>query len=314
MKAGPSTRGRAASFRSGVLPVEKGRGVTSFDVVALVRRLLRAGKVGHAGTLDPDATGVLPLLIGEATKLMPYLADADKEYVATATLGVATDTQDLSGAVVATHPVPALDEASLTGILARFVGEIDQVPPMYSAIHHEGRRLYEIAREGGSVDRRARRVVVHGIALEGVSLPDFTMRVRCGKGTYVRTLVADAGAAIGCGAALSRLTRTRVGPFALSDAVPWAELSTCRDAAALWSRLLPPDAALQGRPALTLVPAATRAFTHGQAAGAPPTADGIVRVYGADGVFLGVGIASAGTVRPERLLHADPARTSVLPA
>jgi tRNA pseudouridine55 synthase len=311
---GRSTRGRAASLRSGVLPVEKGSGVTSFDVVALVRRLLRAGKVGHAGTLDPGATGVLPILLGEATKLMPYLADADKEYVATATLGIATDTQDLSGAVVATCPVPPLDESSLAGVLSRFVGEIDQVPPMYSAVHHEGRRLYEIAREGGNVDRRPRPVVVHEIALEGLTLPDFTVRVRCGKGTYVRTLVADVGAAIGCGAALARLTRTRVGPFALADAVPWAELSTSRDPDALWARLLPPDAALEGRPAVTLTTVSARAFTHGQAAAVSAPADGLVRVYGPDGGFLGVGVASTGTVRPERLLHADPARTSVLPA
>ncbi len=309
-------RGAAASgaSRSGILPVEKGSGVTSFDVVALVRRLLRARKIGHAGTLDPGATGVLPLLLGEATKLMPYLAEADKEYVATATLGVATDTQDLSGAVVATHPVPAIDEARLVEVLGRFVGDIEQVPPMYSAIHHEGRRLYEIAREGGSVDRRPRRVIVHAIALERFASPDFTVRVRCGKGTYVRTLVADVGAAIGCGAALARLTRTRVGPFALADAVPWAELSTCRDPADLWSRLRPSDAALGGRPAVALTTAATRAFTHGQAVGASPAVDGVVRVYGDDGAFVGVGIASAGTVRPERLLHADPARTSVLPA
>lgn len=300
--------------RSGVLPVEKGAGVTSFQVVAHVRRLLRAPKLGHAGTLDPEATGVLPLLVGEATKLMPYLADAEKEYVATARLGVATDTQDLSGAVVSTRPVPPLDAMALQRVLAAFVGEIEQVPPMYSALHHEGKRLYEIAREGGRVDRRPRRVTVYAIGLEGLSMPEFVMRVRCGKGTYVRTLVADAGEAIGCGAALARLVRTRVGPYDLGAAVPWADVRDCRDGAVLWARLLPSDSALESRPALTLDAGQARAFTHGQPIAAPGTADGVLRVYGPDGLFLGVGAGRAGTARPERLLHADPARPSVLPA
>jgi len=304
------------STASGILPVDKGAGVTSFQVVARVRRLLRGPKLGHGGTLDPDATGVLPLLVGEATKLMPYVTDLEKEYVAAVRLGVATDTQDLSGAVLATRPVPALDAATLETVLARFVGEIEQVPPMYSALHHEGKRLYEIAREGGTVDRAARRVQVHAIALESLSAGEFTMRVRCGSGTYVRTLAADVGEAVGCGAALSRLTRTRVGPYDLASAVPWEELTALGDGAALWARLQPPDSALAGRGAVHLDSRQLRVFTHGQGVSVPAGddhADGIVRVYGPDRCFAGVGLRHGSDVKPERLLHADPARPSVLP-
>ncbi len=201
--ASASDRQRASP--SGVLPVDKGAGVTSFAVVARVRRLLGGPKLGHGGTLDPDATGVLPILVGEATKLMPYLADLEKEYVAAVRLGVVTDTQDISGAVLQTRTVPSLEVGALQAVLARFVGEIEQVPPMYSALHHEGRRLYEIAREGGTVERAARRVQVHAIALEALAPDELTMRVRCGEGTYVRTLAADLGEALGCGAAVARL-------------------------------------------------------------------------------------------------------------
>jgi len=301
------------ALRSGVLPVEKGPGVTSFQVVAHARRLLRAPKLGHGGTLDPEATGVLPLLVGEATKLMPYLADLEKEYVATVRLGVVTDTQDLSGAVLETRPVPPLDAAAVEGVLGRFVGEIEQVPPMYSALHHEGKRLYEIAREGGTVDRRARRVTVHAIALLSLSPPELTLRVRCGTGTYVRTLAADLGAAIGCGAALSGLVRTRVGPYDLRLAISWDDLRECRDGALLWARLLPSDSALQGRPAVTLDAAQARAFANGQSIAVAGEGDGVLRAYAPDGVLLGVGLRRGAVVKPERLLHADDPRPRVLP-
>ncbi|HKW95530.1 MAG TPA: tRNA pseudouridine(55) synthase TruB, partial [Methylomirabilota bacterium] len=207
--------------RSGVLPVEKGPDVTSFQVVAHLRRVLRAPRIGHGGTLDPAATGLLPILIGEATKLTPYLVELDKEYVATVRLGVTTETQDLSGAVLETTPVPALDAAALEAALARFVGRIHQVPPMFSALRRGGKRLYELARQGVEVEREPREVTIHSIVLESVALPDLVIRVRCGKGTYVRTLAADLGAALGCGGALAALVRTRVGPYTLETAVTW---------------------------------------------------------------------------------------------
>jgi len=307
------TAARVGATRSGILPVEKGPGVTSFQVVAQLRRLLRAPKVGHGGTLDPDATGLLPILVGEGTKLTPYLAALDKEYVATARLGVTTDTQDASGTVLRERPVPALDAAALAAALARFVGEIEQIPPMYSALHHEGRRLYELAREGAEVPRQPRKVMVHAITLEAVTLPELTFRVRCGKGTYVRTLVADLGEFLGTGAALSRLVRSRVGPYRLEDAVPWDALREARDGAALWTHLLPLDSALADLPALTLDARATQAFVHGQSVPAGAARAELLRVYGPDGALLGVGQGRGDLVKPERLLHADPARPPVVP-
>ena len=299
--------------RSGVLSVEKGSGVTSFQVVAHLRRLLRAPKVGHGGTLDPDATGVLPILIGEATKLTPYLAELDKEYLATVTLGLVTDTQDASGEVIETREVPPLTADGLRGIVQRFVGNITQVPPMYSALHHGGKRLYEIARQGGEVERQPRQIQVHAITIEALAPPRFTIRVHCGKGTYVRTIAADIGEALGCGAVLSALVRTRVGPYDLASAVPWGEVREARDAARLWARVLPLDSAIQGLPAITLDPAVVPAFLHGQAVSAPAAAQGVLRVYASDGGLLGLGVGRGTTVKPERLLHADPPRPRVLP-
>jgi tRNA pseudouridine55 synthase len=298
--------------RSGVLPVDKGAGLTSFQVVAHLRRVLRAHKIGHGGTLDPAATGVLPILVGEATKLTPYLVDLDKEYLATVRLGVTTDTQDLSGTVLETRPVPPIGSADIEQALLAFVGSIRQVPPMYSALHHEGRRLYELAREGVEVERQPREVTVHSIALESLALPDFTIRVRCGKGFYVRTLAADLGAMLGPGGALATLARTRVGPYCLEDTVAWEIVREARDGSALWPGLLPPDSALGVMQEARLSSLAARAFVNGQSVthgGAP----GPVRVYGPDGAFLGIGARRGELVKPERLLHADPPRPRVLP-
>ena len=300
--------------RAGILPVEKGPGVTSFQVVAHLRRVLRAPRIGHGGTLDPAATGLLPILIGEATKLTPYLVDLDKEYVATVRLGVTTESQDLSGAVLETRPVPPLDAAAIEAALAPLVGVIQQVPPMFSALHRGGKRLYELARQGVEVDREPREVTVHSIRLVSVSLPDFVIHVRCGKGTYVRTLAADVGAALGCGAALAGLVRTRVGPYALPSAVTWDEVRQARTGETLWPRLLPPDSALAGLPPVRLDSDGARAFAHGQAVAAGGRVLGWLRVYGPDDALLGVGQGLGDRVKPERLLHADPQGSSVLPA
>lgn len=300
--------------RSGILPVEKGPGVTSFQVVAHLRRTLRASRIGHGGTLDPAATGLLPILIGEATKLTPYLVDLDKEYVATVRLGVTTDSQDLSGTVLETKPVPPLDAAPIEAALAPFVGRIRQVPPMYSALHHGGKRLYELARQGVEVEREPREVTIHSIRVESIALPDFVVRIRCGKGTYVRTLAADVGAALGCGATLAALVRTRVGPYGLDAAVSWDEVREARSGERLWPRLEPPDSALVALDAVNLDAAAARAFAHGQAVALGRPERGMLRVYGPDGLLLGVGQGLGDRVKPERLLHADPPRPSVLPA
>jgi tRNA pseudouridine55 synthase len=299
--------------RSGILPVEKGPGVTSFQVVAHLRRILRAPRIGHGGTLDPAATGLLPILIGEATKLTPYLVDLDKEYVATVRLGVTTESQDLSGAVIETRSVPALDAAAIEAALSPFLGVIRQVPPMFSALRKGGKRLYELARQGVEVEREPREVRIDSIHLESLSLPDFVIRIRCGKGTYVRTLAADVGAALGCGAALAGLVRTRVGPYALADAAPWDEVREARSGDRLWARVQPPDSALGALDPVRLDPAAARAFVHGQSVPVETRAAGRLRVYGPEGL-LGVGQGLGDRVKPERLLHADPPRPSILPA
>lgn len=304
--------------RSGVLVIEKGAGVTSFQAVAHLRRLLRAGKLGHGGTLDPEATGVLPILVNEATKLTPYFMEHDKEYVATVRLGIVTDTQDLTGRVLRTSPVPALTTEEIEAGLARFVGTIRQVPPMFSAIHHGGQRLYELARRGVEVEREPREVSIHALRLEAVALPSFTLRIVCGRGTYIRTLCADLGEALGPGAALERLVRTRVGPYTLEGAIVWSRVRDERDPARLWSALLPPDSALSHRPAVSLEPEAAEALLHGRAVPLPPAslAHGLVRLYGGEGEFLGVGrvVEGGALVRPERNLHGDRPRPRVLPA
>lgn len=301
---------------SGLLVVDKTAGVTSFDAVALVRKRLGLKRVGHAGTLDPDATGVLPILLGEATKLMPYLADQDKEYVATLRLGVTTDTGDVGGRVTATAAVPALGRAEVEAACRPFVGRIKQVPPMFSAVHHEGRRLYELAREGIEVVREPREVVIHSIEVEEVAGDTARLRVVCGKGTYVRVLAADVGAALGCGAAVARLVRTRVGPFALADAVPWADLAD-GDAAVLWARVQPAAAALAGWPAVRLDARAASQFEHGQVVAVAPAgaaSGALVRVHAADGRLLGVGeVMDGARTRPVRMLHADRPGHRVLP-
>ncbi len=301
--------------RSGVLVVDKGPGVTSFQVVSRLRRVLRAPKIGHGGTLDPAATGVLPIMIGEATKLSPYLMDHDKEYLTVIRLGVTTDTQDLTGAVLAEAPVPALSRDDVERACAPLTGVIAQVPPMYSAVHHEGRRLYELARAGVEVERAAREVVVSSITVEALAVPSVTLRIVCGKGTYVRTLAADLGRTLGVGGAVERLVRTRVGPFRIEDAVPWT-LVQAGAAPALWSAVVAPETAVAALPEVVLGGAAGDAWLNGRSAEARGQAgDGLVRVYGAGRRFLGIGrMLPGGRVKPERILHADHPGTSVLPA
>src|SRR5205814_7907995 len=304
---------------AGVLVVDKAPGVTSFDAVTLVRRRLGLRRVGHAGTLDPAATGVLPILLGEATKLTPYLMDQEKEYVATVRFGLTTDTQDVGGRVLSETPVPSLARRQLEDACRPFVGRIKQVPPMYSAVHHEGRRLYELARQGIDVEREPREVFVRSIAVEEVAPPRATLRVVCGKGTYVRVLAADLGAALGYGGAVERLVRCRVGPFGLADAIPWADV-TDGDVAVLWSRVEPPESALAGWRRVTLDERTAAAFVHGQAvevrAPARGEAGSHVRVHDAAGGLLGIGTVAADgcQIKPVRILHADRPGTRVLPA
>lgn len=301
--------------RSGVLVVDKPAGATSFDMVALLRRRLGVRRVGHAGTLDPAALGVLPLLIGEATKLVPYLADEDKAYVATIRFGVTTDTQDLTGRVLSTADVPPLTREGLVAATRPFVGRIRQVPPMFSALHHQGRRLYELAREGVEVEREPRGVVIHEIVVEEVTDTTATLSIVCGRGTYVRTLAADLGAALGCGGAVERLVRTRVGAFGREQALTAAEIGAAT-AESLWARVLPPEAAVGHLPAVHLDAPAATAFVHGQPIDLARTEhppEGFRRVHDERGLMLGVGELHGRRLRPSRILHADDPGTRVLP-
>ena len=206
---------------NGVINVYKEPGYTSHDVVARLRGITKQKKIGHTGTLDPDAEGVLPVCMGAATRICDMLTDEVKEYEADVLVGVVTDTQDMSGIVLEEHreETDALTEEVVMKAVMDFVGEIEQIPPMYSAIKQNGKKLYELARQGIEVERKPRRITIHEIEILNMDLPELTMRVRCSKGTYIRTLCHDIGTKLGCGAAMKHLTRTQVGGFRVEDAV-----------------------------------------------------------------------------------------------
>ncbi len=209
---------------NGVVIVDKPGGMTSFDVVAAVRRVFGERRVGHTGTLDPMATGVLPICVGDATKLVPFLVGGDKEYEAELRLGVTTDSGDATGTVTSETNAANVSRSDVEQALPGFVGTLQQRPPMYSAVRVGGRRLYEFARQGVEVEREPRAVVVHAIELLAFAAPSLRLRVRCGKGTYIRTLATDLGAVLGVGAHLTALRRTQVGPFDLAQALPLSAL------------------------------------------------------------------------------------------
>lgn len=250
---------------SGILNIDKPAGLTSHDVVARVRRLVPKTRVGHAGTLDPMATGVLVVCIGKATRLVEYVADTDKRYRATIRFGVTTTTWDAKGEVVERRPVEALDLGAIEAALPRFVGAIDQVPPMYSALKRNGQPLYRLARRGVTVERRPRRIEVYSLDVEGWDAPDLTVRVHCSKGTYVRALAHDLGEALGVGAHLAALARTAVGAFTLERAVDLERLLAGRDSGAWREHLLDPSVALARLPRAEADDEAAARLVHGQA-------------------------------------------------
>ncbi len=263
----------------GVLVIDKPAGLTSHDVVARVRRAAGQSRVGHAGTLDPAATGVLVCALGGATRLIEMLQDDTlKTYRAVVRLGATTSTDDAEGAVLATAPVPTLDAAQLERVLAQFRGAIMQVPPMVSAVHHQGQRLYHLARSGQVVERTPRPVHIHRLTLLEVQASCISLEAVCGKGTYIRSLARDLGEHLGCGAHLATLQRTAVGPFTLAGAVPLAALS---DRTTVLAHLLPPTVALSGWMQLELDAAMCVALRHGRAI--PASADAAVtRAYACD--------------------------------
>jgi tRNA pseudouridine55 synthase len=289
----------------GVLLLDKPLGLSSNDALIRAKRLYLAKKAGHTGTLDPLATGLLPLCFGEATKFSQDLLDADKTYEATMRLGIRTTTGDAEGEAIDTRPV-SCDEAAIHGALARFRGDITQIPPMYSALKRDGKPLYEYARAGQTLEREGRLVTIHALELIACALPDVTFRVTCSKGTYVRTLAEDIGETLGCGAHLVALRRTGVGALTLEHAVTLDTLAEAtqpeRD-----NWLQPVDALLTTFPEIHLDADATRRFLHGQRLKLYEIAgskldDGRVRVYGDDHRLLGVAKAGEGVLAPERLV------------
>ena len=275
----------------GILNIDKPRGMTSFDVVAVVRRLSSERRVGHSGTLDPEATGVLPVFCGLATRVIEFLADTTKTYRAGIELGVATDSFDAAGSVVARGDISHIGRDDLAAALEQFRGVIEQTPPMYSAVKHRGQPLYRLARAGITVERRRREVEVSRLELVDWRPPLATVEIDCSKGTYVRALANDLGEALGCGAMLSSLVRLRCGPFALEDAVPLDELRAFGEDG--WQRRLQPtDSVLGHWPAVQLGEELAEAVRNGQLVdvGEPAGEEtgGYRRAYAADGSLLAV--------------------------
>lgn len=236
---------------NGIINVYKEKDFTSFDVVAKLRGILKQKKIGHTGTLDPDAVGVLPVCLGSATKLCDMLTDKKKEYIAEFVLGKETDTQDISGQVIKETEVVCTQEEVKTAIQS-FVGDYDQLPPMYSAIKVDGKRLYELARQGKEVERKKRPVTFYEIEIIKCELPYVTIRVLCSKGTYIRTLCHDIGQKLGCGAAMTELERTRSGQFTKENAYTLAEIERLRDAGSLDEIVMPVDTVFMNLPAFVV--------------------------------------------------------------
>lgn len=285
----------------GVLLLDKPLGLSSNDALQKARRLFSAAKGGHTGTLDPLASGLLPLCFGEATKFSADLLDADKTYEAELKLGVETDTGDAEGQVTATATVN-VEKAQFLALLPQFTGPIEQVPPMHSALKRDGRPLYELARKGIEVERAPRAVTIHALELLEFAGDLVRIRVSCSKGTYIRVLAADLGRALGCGAHLTALRRTRVGALDLHGAVTLAELEALAEEARP-ERLAPVDALLSTLPQVELDAAAAERFSHGNPVALPVALAGKIRVY-ADGRLLGVGEPGVGgRLWPKRLVQ-----------
>lgn len=292
----------------GVLALDKPVGMSSNHALQRVKRCFDARKAGHTGSLDPLASGVLPLCFGEATKVSGFLLDADKTYEFDCRLGVQTATGDTEGEVVAEAPVPALSAEQVEDALAVFRGEIRQVPPMYSALKHQGQRLYDLARKGVEVEREPRHVTIHEYQCQSIEDDRLTLRVRCSKGTYVRVLAEDLARVLGTVGHVSRLRRVAAGPYDAGDLVSLEAVEAAAEAgpAALDALLAPVDSALVDWPSATLTADSAAFFRQGQAVQVPGApVDGRLRVYGPAEEFLGIGeILDDGRVAPRRLILA----------
>ncbi len=297
----------------GILNINKVRGFTSHDVVAKLRGICKIKRIGHTGTLDPDAEGVLPVCLGRATKLCGRMTDKEKEYRAVMRLGVETDTQDMTGNVLERRPVEVSEDEVSDAILS-FAGEYDQIPPMYSAIKMNGKHLYELARAGETVQREPRRVTLSSIRIEDISMPEVTMTVACSKGTYIRTLCHDIGQRLGCGAAMKQLIRTRSGQFRLEDSVRLEQVEQYVREGRLQELLISPDRLFLSAPRLTAMPEGEKLLYNGNPmpasllfsadAGEAQSDGEEVRIYDRSDRFIGLYQYEAGRrqYRPEILL------------
>lgn len=289
-------------MRNGVLNIYKEAGFTSHDVVAKLRGITKQKKIGHTGTLDPAAEGVLPVCLGNATKLCDLLTDKDKTYEAVLLLGQETDTQDTTGQVLRTYPeeLKALTEEAVREAVLSFLGHYDQIPPMYSALKVGGKKLYELAREGKEVERKARPVTISEISINWVDLPRVSFTVTCSKGTYIRTLCQDIGERLGCGGCMEKLLRTRVSTFRLEDSLRLSQIEELEHAGRLLEVLTRVDALFPNYPAVSMKPEGDRLVFNGNPFGAafaapygqeklPVPEDGLsVRVYDSAGGFVGI--------------------------
>ncbi len=274
---------------NGILPVFKERGFTSNDVVALLRGILSMKKIGHTGTLDPAAEGVLPCCLGKGTKLAGMLTDSDKAYRCVMRLGVRTDTEDMTGKVLEEHDIDGIGEKDIERVLGGFVGNYDQVPPMYSAKKVGGKRLYEYARDGVEIARKSVRVEIKSLRILDISLPKVTFETECSKGTYIRSLCRDAGELLGCYAAMEELLRIRSGRFALEECLKLKEIEEREKAGELSSLIVPPDKIFSEYPEYRSRDENTdRLLKNGNTIRDPALPDGKVRVYLSDGRFSGL--------------------------
>jgi len=277
----------------GIINVYKEKGFTSHDVVAKMRGILKQKKIGHTGTLDPMAEGVLPVCLGKATKLCDMLTDKTKTYEAVLLLGRETDTQDTTGEILAEYPVMA-DVAQVKEAVLSFFGHYDQIPPMYSALKVDGKKLYELARAGKEVERKARPVEILDIHVDRIELPRVTMTVTCSKGTYIRTLCYDIGRKLGCGGCMESLLRTQVSEFCLKDSLTLTQIEELRDDGTLENHILAVDKVFSEYPALKMKQDFDRlvhngnSFYRNQAEGDSRLPDGLIRVYDSRNQFIGV--------------------------
>jgi tRNA pseudouridine55 synthase len=299
-------RNRKGRDITGIVVIDKPSGHSSNHVLQQVKRLFDAKKAGHTGSLDPLASGVLPICLGEATKLSGYLLDADKQYAVTCKLGITTDSGDADGEVIAEQPIPDFDEAGLQTIINSFIGEQDQVPPMFSALKYQGQPLYKLARQGIEVERKSRRIRIYEIELLDCSYDSFTLSVRCSKGTYIRTLVEDISHKLGTGGHVTMLRRTAVAGYTLEDAISLEQLAERRetgDLIVLDKLLEAAENALPDWPVVNLDEAASKTLSFGQSIQVEQDFEcANVRLFDQNEKFMGLGEMSPdGVIKPKRL-------------